>query len=79
LRNPLSGATIDFHMIAVPTVRIAHGTSTTARRTVRPRNAACISSAIPIPITSSSVTEIAVKMNVTLTELQNAPDPSAEV
>ena len=64
-------------MIAVPTVRIAHGTSTTARSTDRPRNAMCISSAIPIPITSSSETEITVNMNVVFTALQNELDVSA--
>ena len=66
-------------MIAVPTVRIAHGTSTTARSTDRPRNAACISRAIAIPITSSSATEMIVKTNVVFTALQNELDVTASL
>ena len=51
-------------MIAVTTVSTAHGTSTTVRSRPWPRNAACIASAMPRPISSSNPTEKTVKTNV---------------
>ena len=48
--NPYGDTNIVRQMIAVTTVSIAHGTSTTVRRTPCPRNAACIASAMPRPM-----------------------------
>jgi len=64
-------------MKAVTTVSTAHGTSTTVRRMPWPMNAACIAMAIASPITSSRVTETAVKMNVVRKAAQNSLEPSA--
>ena len=66
-------------MIALTTVRTAHGTSTTVRRMPRPLKAACIASAMPSPIASSSVTEMAVNRNVVFTASQNSVEPNASV
>ena len=53
-------------MIAVTTVSTAHGTSTTVRSRPWPLNAACIASAMPRPMSSSSVTDDTVKISVCL-------------
>ena len=77
--RPRFGSKIVRQVIAVTTVRIAHGTSTTVRRMARPLNAWCIASAIPSPMTSSSVTAMTVNRNVVLVAIQNSDDLSAAV
>ena len=77
--RPRFGSNSVRHVIALTTVSTAHGTSTTVRSRPRPLNAACIASAMPSPITSSSVTEITVNRNVVLTASQNSLEPNASV
>ena len=62
--KPSSGSKIVCQVIAVTTVRIAHGTSTTVRRMPWPLKAACIAIAIATPRISSKKTEKIVKMKV---------------
>ena len=54
--KPCGDSKIVRHMIAVTTVRTAHGTSTTVRRSPWPLNAACMAIAIARPISSSRIT-----------------------
>ena len=54
--NPCGDSKIVRHIVAVTTVRMAHGTSTTVRRSPWPLNAACIASAIARPMSNSRIT-----------------------
>ena len=72
--KPYGDTNIVRHMIAVTTVSTAHGTSTTVRRTPCPRNAACIASAMPSPMNSSSDTDATVKMSVCLNAAHQSDD-----
>ena len=62
--KPYGDTNIVRHMTAVTTVSTAHGTSTVVRSRPCPRKAACIASAMPRPMSSSSVTDDTVKMSV---------------
>ena len=66
-------------MIALTMVSTAQGTSTTVRRIARPLKASCIASAMPSPIASSRLTEIAVNTKVVTTASQNSGEPNASV
>jgi hypothetical protein len=72
--KPYGDTNIVRHMTAVTTVSTAHGTSTVVRRSPWPRKAACIASAMPRPISSSSVTDDTVKMSVCLSAAHHSED-----
>ena len=65
------GSKIERHSSPTPKVSTAHGTSTVARSSARPRKAWCMASANAMPSTSSIDTEMPVKMNVFLKASQN--------
>ena len=75
--RPRPGSKIVRQVMAVTTVRMAQGTSTTVRSNPRPLNASCMQSAIPSPITSSSATEIPEKTNVVVSASQNSGELNA--
>ena len=77
--KPRFGSKIVFHMIAVTTVRTAHGTSTTVRSSPWPLNAACMISAIASPSSVSRMIDATVKITVIFVALQNSESCSASV
>ena len=70
--NPCGDSKIVRHRIAVTTVSIAHGTSTTVRRRPWPTNAACMASAIARPIRSSRTTLTIVNSKVVRTAVHQS-------
>ena len=72
--KPYGDTNIVRHMTAVTTVSTAHGTSTVVRSSPCPRKAACIASAMPRPMTSSSDTDETVKMSVCLNAAHHSED-----
>ena len=77
--KPRFGSKIVFHMIAVTTVRTAHGTRTTVRSSPWPLNAECMISAIASPSSVSRNTDAIVKITVIRVARQNSLSLSASV